>query len=417
MITKYFENIPSEWQLVELQEVLHSFQNGYAFSATDYQEEGIPIVSMASIGLDGNFTLNEKSAKKWTNSDLQKLSQYILQNGDLIIAMTDVTPEKNLIGRMTIVDKHGPFFLNQRVGLLKVDRSKVDAYFLKAFSNFKWWRDYSRATATAGVQANLSTIDIKKAPIPLPPLEVQQEIAQILSTWDEAIEAVEELIEKKKRLREKLLATLLTGMNRMKGFENSRWINVTMNDVGTIFSGGTPSTDISDYWDGGIAWCTPTDITALKGKRLINKTSRTITEKGLKASSANYLPKNSIVVCTRATIGYVAMNDIPMATNQGFKSIVPNEKVDSIFLYYLTLTLKKYFIRFSSGSTFLELSKKDFAKAKFIIPENISEQRSIAEIMVSLDESIEQLSAKHNLLKKQKNGLMQKLLTGQTKIT
>lgn len=307
---------------------------------------------------------------------------------------------------------------SHRFPMYKVDEKQLDLDYLLYF--FKTPRGkYLLELASPGGAGRNKTLGQKnflELPIPLPPIEEQHKIVQILSTWDEAIEDVEELIEKKKRLRRTFLQTIVVGKKKIAEFKNSKWIAKSLSELGAIVSGGTPDTTQNEFWDGQIAWCTPTDITALKGKREISKTNRTITENGLKKSSANILPKNSIIVCTRATIGDAAMNTVPMATNQGFKSLVPNKANDSNYLYYLILTLKKTFIRFSSGSTFLELSKKDFAKTTVTIPESIEEQRKIAEIMIDIDEEIELLKTKRTMLMDQKRGLMQRLLTGKVRV-
>ena len=148
------------------------FQNGYAFSSKDYEDKGVPIVTMANIGLDGSFKVSD--TKHWKLDE--KLARYSLDKDALIIAMTDVTPDKNLIGRMAIIDKNGPFYLNQRVGWLKVNEGILISKYLQIFSNSDKFRWFSKSHATLGVQSNLGTEDIKKAWVPVPDLSVQKEL-------------------------------------------------------------------------------------------------------------------------------------------------------------------------------------------------------------------------------------------------
>lgn len=309
------------------------------------------------------------------------------------------------------------FSLLSSVAYLRVDEKKADTQYVlqQLLSNDVQWTIRNMMSGQAITRLTLTKI--KDIPISLPELLEQKKIAQILSTWDEAIEAVEELIKKKEKLKGILLHTLVIGKKKTAEFKNSKWITKSLSELGDIVSGGTPDTTQKEYWDGQIAWCTPTDITALKGKRQIAQTNRTITEKGLRKSSARLLPENSIIVCTRATIGDVAMNTIPMATNQGFKSLVPYKENDGNYLYYLVLTLKKRFTRLSSGSTFLELSKRDFAKTSVTLPQEIEEQKKISKIMLDIDEGIELLKIKRSLLVRQKKGLMQRLLTGKVRVS
>lgn len=192
------------------------------------------------------------------------------------------------------------------------------------------------------------------------------------------------------------------------------WSVKKISDLGTTVSGGTPDTNNPEYWDGDVLWVTPSEVSALSN-RFIWDTERKITEKGLKQSSAKLLPVNSLIICTRATIGDCCINKKPICTNQGFKNIiVTGNNVD--FLYYLISKNKHELIRKACGSTFLEISKKDIDNLKFPIPP-LPEQEKIAEILGTWDEAIEKLSNLIEQKKLLKKGLMQKLLTGKVRLT
>lgn len=171
------------------------------------------------------------------------------------------------------------------------------------------------------------------------------------------------------------------------GIIPQEWEVRPLNYLGAICSGGTPDTEVAEYWNGDIAWCTPSDITKLDTK-YIESTEVKITAKGLKESSATLLPPRSIVVCTRATIGTAAICNTEIATNQGFKNIIPNEKTNPEWLYYIIIYSKPRLVRLGCGSTFLEVSKKDFSRFKIVVPP-LAEQRKIAEVLGVWDEAIE----------------------------
>jgi len=194
------------------------------------------------------------------------------------------------------------------------------------------------------------------------------------------------------------------------GWIPEEWEDALLMETGEIVSGGTPDTENPDYWNGHIAWCTPTDVTSLKGNRHINKTSRYISIEGLRNSSANLLPERSLVICTRATIGDCAINIIPISTNQGFKSIVPGKNWDVNFLYYFILANKPKLVKLSSGSTFLEISKAAFEKIPIPKP-NKAEQSKIASILSTVDDKIDSINKRIEETRKLKQGLMQRLLT------
>lgn len=192
------------------------------------------------------------------------------------------------------------------------------------------------------------------------------------------------------------------------------WNIRKIKEIGEVSSGGTPDTTKLEYWGGNINWCTPTDITALSD-RFLGATKTKITEKGLKNSSAKLLPPFSIIVCTRATIGKVAMNTVPMSTNQGFKNIIP-KNINTDFLYYKILSEDKGLLKIANGSTFLEVSKTDFDNYSISIPP-LPEQQKIAEILSTWDEAIANCKNTIKSLKARNKGLAQHLLSGKKRLS
>ncbi|HKM38059.1 MAG TPA: restriction endonuclease subunit S [Thiopseudomonas sp.] len=202
--------IPEGWSMLEMSEIITQFQNGNAFSAKGYAPEGIPIVSMGSIQLDGIFKKDNKKIKYWNSADREKLLRYIVKPQDLIMAMTDVTPTMELIGRACIVNADREYLLNQRVGLIKVDEERVSKYFLAYLSNYDDWRSYCMGASGLGAQANLGTAQILDGIVLLPPLPEQQKIASILSSVDNVIEKTRAQIDKLKDLKTGMMQELLT---------------------------------------------------------------------------------------------------------------------------------------------------------------------------------------------------------------
>ena len=202
-----------EWEEVRLEDHLESFQNGYAFKASHYEETGIPIITMGNIGLDGKFNERLSKVNYWSYD--KALERYEVNNGDLLIAMTDVTPDKNLIGRMTIVTTDKTFYLNQRVGLIK-PKPTLDKHFLRCLSNDVCWRRYSLAVSASGVQANMSTKDIKNGTIKLPSFKEQQKIAAVLTNADKEIELLEQQLADLQQEKKALMQVLLTGKKRVR---------------------------------------------------------------------------------------------------------------------------------------------------------------------------------------------------------
>ena len=168
------------------------------------------------------------------------------------------------------------------------------------------------------------------------------------------------------------------------------WKNVAISSIAEILSGGTPSTANIEYWNGSIKWCTPSDITKQKSKYLYG-TEKTISEKGLKESSATLLPEKTILLCSRATIGEMSIATSPITTNQGFKNLVCKDCVHNEFLYYALFPLRPKMIELAIGTTFLEISKTALGSIRIDIPESYEEQFAIAEALSDIDNLISSL--------------------------
>lgn len=193
------------------------------------------------------------------------------------------------------------------------------------------------------------------------------------------------------------------------------WTQIPIADVGDILSGGTPSTSIASYWGGDFAWCTPSDITEQKSK-YISKTEKKITQQGLENSSATLLPAGTILICTRATIGEMAIASTEITTNQGFKNLICYKKYDREFIYYALHELKREMTAKAFGSTFLEISKKELGEILVSMPEEVKEQKEIATALSDVDElilNLEKLIEKKSAIKL---GVMQQLITGKKRL-
>lgn len=156
------------------------------------------------------------------------------------------------------------------------------------------------------------------------------------------------------------------------------WKWVTLDDIGIVVSGGTPSTKEPEFWNGDIPWITPADLSN-HNEVYISKGNRNISQVGLEYSSAYLLPANSVVFSSRAPIGYVAITKNELATNQGFKNLIlPSELVNPKYVYYYLKTVKELAENMASGTTFLELSATKFRQIPFPLAP-IGEQNKIVE--------------------------------------
>ena len=192
---------------------------------------------------------------------------------------------------------------------------------------------------------------------------------------------------------------------RFPGFTDD-WEERKLGELSNIVGGGTPSTSNPEYWDGDIDWYAPAEIGE---QSYVSKSKKTITELGLKKSSARILPVGTVLFTSRAGIGNTAILAKEATTNQGFQSIVPDQnKLDSYFIFSRTNELKRYGEVTGAGSTFVEVSGKQMSKMSIMVPE-LSEQQKIGSFFKQLDDTIALHQRKLDLLKEQKKGFLQKM--------
>lgn len=181
----------------------------------------------------------------------------------------------------------------------------------------------------------------------------------------------------------------------------TEWIECKISDIGTVVGGATPSTKKSEnYQDGIIPWITPKDLATFRG-RYIKQGERKITETGLKSCSTQLLPKNTVLFSSRAPIGYIAIAANEVCTNQGFKSVIPNENIDPLFLFYLLKYNKDIIEGMGSGTTFKEVSGTTMKNIVVNVPKDKVMQEKIASIIGSIDDKIEENEKINNNLHEQ----------------
>jgi len=187
----------------------------------------------------------------------------------------------------------------------------------------------------------------------------------------------------------------------------AEWTKYKISDIGTVVGGATPSTKKSEnYENGDISWITPKDLSKFCG-RYIKQGERNITETGYRSCSTQLLPRNSVLFSSRAPIGYVAIAAKELCTNQGFKSVIPNENIDPLFLYYLLKYNKHNIESMGSGTTFKEVSANTMRNIIVFVPSDKRVQEKIASILGALDDKIEENERINNNLLEQASSIYQ----------
>ena len=194
------------------------------------------------------------------------------------------------------------------------------------------------------------------------------------------------------------------------------WEAGTIGQIGSVISGGTPTTTREDYYcNHGIAWITPNDLSKNEDKMFISHGERDITQSGLDNSSAVLMPKHSVLLSTRAPIGYLAISSNEICTNQGFKSIVPNAGYHEYFIYYLIKRNVPAIAQQGVGTTFKEVSKDTLSNFAVPLPPK-SLVNNFAEKVTPLCEKRCILEEENHELKRVRDWLLPMLMNGQARV-
>lgn len=244
--------------------------------------------------------------------------------------------------------------------------------------------------------------------------EEQQRIVTCLNDIDTLLSILDKKIEKKNLIKQGALQQLLTGEKRLEGF-NKPWIEKRLGDMSTMNSGGTPSSKVQAFYNGGIPFLSISDMTA-QGK-YIYSTEKKISELGLINSSARIVNKGTILYAMYASLGKCSISAIKMAISQAVLGINVNTAIlDNVFLYYYLSFIENKVVAMGQTGTQSNLSKELVQNFVLKIPVDLTEQIAIATILSDMDAEIEALETKRSKYEQVKQGMMQQLLTGKIRL-
>ena len=313
------------------------------------------------------------------------------------------------IGRKGTIDK--PLYLKAPFWTVDtlfycISKESSDVKFIYLLFQIINWKRYDESTGVPSLSKN--TISSIKTYVPK--VKEQDHISKLFFSLDNTLQLHEDYLQLLYDFRSFLLQKMFSINDtfpnlRFKQF-NDKWKYKKLGEVADIVSGGTPDTTKHDYWNGSINWYTPAEV---GNKIFVSDSQRKITNIGLENSSAKILPVGTVLFTSRAGIGKTAILKEKGSTNQGFQSIVPKQKfLDSYFIFSMSNILKKYGESHGVGSTFLEISGKELAKAKISLP-SITEQKHISKVLFKLDTIITFQKQKIDNLKKLKQFLLQNM--------
>lgn len=362
--------------IYKLEEVCE-FINGGAWSDKEYVPQGLPVLKVTNCKPKG-FLIDD--INYLPTSSATKYAKHKVQRGDVIIATVGSHP--NLVdsaaGRSCIVNSLvDGFYLNQNAVCIRTkDNDVLDQGYLGYHAKYREFQHYIQMRGRgAANQMRIAIGAIKGYEFDFPEIDTQRKIAYILSAYDNLIENNQKQIKLLEEAAQRLYKEWFVDL-RFPGHEDvaivdgvpEGWTEKNMADVCDSIGGGTPSTKIEGYYrNGNIKWVTPTDITRNNSLILLD-TDKKITEDGLNNSSAKMVPPYTILMTSRASVGYFGLCEHEVCTNQGFISCIPYQENMRFYLLYNLMNRVDEIRAKASGSTFLEISKKTFRELKIMVP-------------------------------------------------
>lgn len=414
-------NIPKEWEIERLDKVM-DFKNGYAFNAKQYTAGGKIVIRMSNISNDGKLQLTEDNTKFCSINEYLKLNDFHLKKGDLIIAMTDMSPTLGIIGHTAVINEDDKYILNQRVGRIRISLNKCIVGFIHYYTNCRCFIDYIKKGASRAVQSNVSTAHIKNALVPLPSIPEQQKIAEILGTVDEAIGKVAQAIAKTKRLKKGLMQKLLTKGIGHKEFKDTE-IGRIPKEWGVVRLGESNIAEIRrNKFVSGIKKVAFIPMELIPDSRLFVNYEIKPMEK---VRSFTYCEKGDLLLAKitpslenskQGIVPDVIPDRFALATTEVFP--IACKEINKFFLFYV-LKFPKYrnrIIASMTGTTGRQRASKESVERLQIPLPPLCEQRKIAEILDTVYKRLELLKDKKQKFKRIKRGLMNDLLTGRKRV-
>ena len=378
-----------------------------------FVESGINFIKSEAVGYDGRI---DKSTFVFiTEETHEKLKRSQLQEGDILFSMAGIFLGKNAIVTEDVL----PANTNQALAIIRLKRDiatpKYIHYYLRQADMVKKINSMSGQSA----QPNINFEEIKSIEVEVPDLISQNEITSILSSLDNKIELNIQMNETLEAMAQAIFKEWFVNFN-FPGFDGELvdglpkgWRMGALGDMVDVKGGTTPSTTVEEYWNGEYYWSTPKDLSNIHSSVLLD-TERKITEAGVKQISSGVLPKGTLLLSSRAPIGYLAISQVPISINQGYIAIQGKLVSNLFMLFWLKQNMNAVKGK-ANGSTFQEISKSSFKEIETSIPEQ-GLLKLFDEVVYPIFERIVANEIQTKTLTQIRDGLLPKLMTGKIEV-
>lgn len=398
--------IPEGWIVTTLGEIakVQTGPFGSQLKNDQYITGGVPVVTVEHIQ---NFTIKDFDYPSVTEQDRDRLSKYLLQEGDIVFTRVGSVDLSAYVNK----NQDGWMF-SSRMLSVRVE-AEVNSRFLSYFFQQKKFREYILKVAVGATMPSINTGILKSIPVSYPSLKEQKGIVDVLSSFDNKIE----LLREQNQTLEKTAQTIFNewfGKYDIDDELPEGWRVGKVCEITDIKGGATPSTANQDFWGGDINWTSPKDLSNSKSVFLIN-TAKKITKKGLSSISSGLLPKGTLLLSSRAPIGYLAISNIDVAINQGYIALLEGAYVSNHYMYLWLKRNMENVINAANGSTFLEISKSSFKTIDCVIPD-LNTLKNFDHIIMPFFNKILVNIEEIETLEKMRNRILPKLMNGEIRV-
>lgn len=401
--------IPEDWNVRPLKQVF-VLKNGFAFSSKYFSTSGPIVLTPGNFRLDGGLYFEERNTKHYCGC---YSADMIFKKGDLLIVMTDLTPDCNLLGKPAFVESTETILHNQRIGKVALkDASDLRLLFYLLLSRF--YLSKIKEQATGSTVRHTSIRSIYNVELAWPnSLREQQAIASTLSDIDKLLASLDRLIAKKRDLKQATMQQLLTRKKRLPGFREV-WESKSLRELAHIQRGASPRPINSPIWfdeSSSVGWVRISDVT--RSRMHLCNTEQQLSLLGIQHSRP--VAKNSLIMSICATVGRPVITKIDVCIHDGFV-VFDNLQSDQLFMYYVLKWIEPDWSKHGQTGSQMNLNTELINNTIVDIPSSPKEQEAIAQILTDIDTELTTLQTRRTKTQALKQAMMQQLLTGQTRL-
>jgi type I restriction enzyme, S subunit len=436
----------NEWREVSVDEIKVPSENalatgpfGSSIGSRFFTASGIPVIRGSNLSEDIGTRLNDEGLVFLTPDKAQEFSRSTVREGDLVFTCWGTVNQIGLIDRRAT---YREYVISNKQMKLTPDPAKADSLFLYYLFSSPDLQDRIKNEAIGSSVPGFNLGQLRAMRLVIPEPDEQRAIAHILGTLDDKIELNRRMNETLEAMARALFKSWFVDFDPVRAKAEGRdpglpqhlanlfpdsfvdselgeiprgWKVKTIGDLADVVGGSTPSTKEPAYWeDGAHAWATPKDLSALSVPVLLD-TERRITDAGLAQISSGLLPKGTVLLSSRAPIGYLAVAEVPVAINQGFIAMKPKAGTSNLFLLLWASVAHDEIVSRANGSTFLEISKTNFRPIPTVMP--------LADVMLKFEqmalpfyERIVECARESRTLAALRDKLIPKLISGELRV-